>query len=63
VICPYCDHTYTKVLETRVMPQQTRWTKRQRVCFNCTTRFFTLEMPMEDVTLETDTPEPTDDGQ
>lgn len=57
--CPNCEHTYTKVLETRVFVEQPRWTRRQRVCFNCQQRFFTMEMPMEDVTLETDTPDPS----
>jgi len=50
--CPECTHTYTKVLETRIFLEQYRWTKRKRVCFNCNHRFFTLEMPVEDVNIE-----------
>lgn len=46
--CPSCQHTYTKVLETRLLLEQPRWTKRQRLCTECQTRFFTIEMPATD---------------
>lgn len=50
--CPNCEHHYTKVLETRLVLEQTRWTKRKRVCFECDHRFFTLEMPADDVSID-----------
>jgi transcriptional regulator NrdR family protein len=46
--CPNCQHNYTKVLETRTLPEQPRWTKRQRLCTECQIRFFTIEMPASD---------------
>ena len=58
--CINCDHTYTKVLDTRIFQHQSRWMKRRRTCFECGHIFFTLEMPAEDVDfaveIETDAP-------
>jgi transcriptional regulator NrdR family protein len=51
--CPNCEHDYTKVLETRVLPEQPRWNKRRRICPNCEQIFWTIEMPAEDVNIET----------
>ena len=52
--CLNCDHNYTKVKETRVMPEQVRWSKRRRVCPECLYQFWTVEMPVEDMSIEED---------
>ena len=48
--CLHCQQK-TEVLETRVMPEQERWTKRLRRCLTCKSKFWTVEMPAEDVVL------------
>jgi transcriptional regulator NrdR len=40
--CPYCEHTDTKVLDSRESKDQTS-TKRRRECQNCEKRFSTNE--------------------
>ena len=40
--CPYCEHTDTKVLDSRESKDQTS-IKRRRVCQNCEKRFSTYE--------------------
>ncbi len=47
--CPNCDNTYTKVKETRLVEEYSRWTKRRRACPECDTQFWSVEMPMEDL--------------
>jgi hypothetical protein len=49
--CHTCQKK-TKVEETRVLPENPRWTKRRRVCKNCGFRLWTVEMPAEDVVVE-----------
>ena len=49
--CPTCEHHSTKVKETRVRPEQPRWNKRRRVCFECEHQFWSIEMPAEDVQI------------
>ena len=51
--CPSCEHNYTKVKETRVIEEQPRWSKRRRICPECGYHFWTIEMPAEDVNIET----------
>ncbi len=41
--CPGCGHDVTKVLETRVRPQNTSRVYRRRVCAECGARFTTSE--------------------
>jgi transcriptional regulator NrdR family protein len=47
--CPNCENDYTKVKETRTVEEWPRWTKRRRVCLECDTQFWSVEMPMEDL--------------
>jgi transcriptional regulator NrdR family protein len=49
--CHDCQ-TKTKVEETRVLPENPRWTKRRRVCKNCGFTLWTVEMPAEDVVVK-----------
>ena len=49
--CLDCQ-TKTEVEETRVLPENPRWTKRRRVCKNCGLKLWTVEMPAEDVYVE-----------
>jgi transcriptional regulator NrdR family protein len=42
----------TKVEETRVLPENPRWTKRRRVCKHCGFTLWTVEMPAEDVVVK-----------
>jgi predicted Zn-ribbon and HTH transcriptional regulator len=42
----------TKVEETRVLPENPRWTKRRRVCKHCGFTLWTIEMPAEDVVVK-----------
>jgi transcriptional regulator NrdR family protein len=51
--CHDCQ-TKTKVEETRVLPENPRWTKRRRVCKNCGFTLWTVEMPAEDVVVKED---------
>ena len=48
--CLNCQ-TKTEVEETRVLPENPRWTKRRRVCKNCGLKLWTVEMPAEDVSF------------
>jgi transcriptional regulator NrdR family protein len=41
----------TQVAETRVLPENPRWTKRRRIC-TCGFTLWTIEMPAEDVVIE-----------
>jgi transcriptional regulator NrdR family protein len=41
-----------QVEETRVLPENPRWTKRRRVCKNCGFTLWTVEMPAEDVVVK-----------
>jgi transcriptional regulator NrdR family protein len=50
--CPNCQHNYTKVFETRTLPEQPRWTKRRRLCPQCQTQFFSIELPATDLDLD-----------
>lgn len=60
--CPECEHEYTKVKETRMVVEYTRWTKRRRVCLECGHQFWTVEMPMSDLNnLQGEDHEPSDD--
>jgi transcriptional regulator NrdR family protein len=52
--CANCNHDYTKVKETRVIPEQPRWSKRRRLCLECGHQFWTIEMPAEDVVVSED---------
>ena len=49
--CHDCQ-TKTEVEETRVLPENPRWTKRRRVCKNCGFTLWTVEMPAEDVVVK-----------
>jgi transcriptional regulator NrdR family protein len=49
--CHNCE-SKTEVEETRVLFENPRWTKRRRVCKNCGSRLWTVEMPAEDVVVE-----------
>jgi transcriptional regulator NrdR family protein len=49
--CHTCQKK-TKVEETRVLPENPRWTKRRRVCKNCGFTLWTVEMPAEDVVVK-----------
>ena len=49
--CTQCQEK-TEVMETRVMPEQERWSKRRRKCLSCEHIFWTVEMPAEDVVLK-----------
>ena len=49
--CHDCQ-TKTQVAETRVLPENPRWTKRRRVCKNCGLKLWTVEMPAEDVVVK-----------
>lgn len=42
----------TEVAETRVIEENPRWTKRRRVCKQCSQTLWTVEMPVEDVYVE-----------
>jgi transcriptional regulator NrdR family protein len=57
--CPNCEHDYTKVKETRVMLEQPRWSKRRRHCLNCDNQFWTVELPVEDLSMEESNEEET----
>jgi len=60
--CPECEHEYTKVKETRMVVEYTRWTKRRRVCLECGHQFWTVEIPMSDLNnLQGEDLEPSDD--
>jgi transcriptional regulator NrdR family protein len=50
--CIACNHTYTKVLDTRIFETRPEWTKRRRRCPECGHIFFTLELPVDDLVLE-----------
>ena len=41
MLCPYCQHSETKVLETRETSEQE--TRRRRACLKCEKRFTTYE--------------------
>lgn len=60
--CPECGNTYTKVKDTRLMEEQTRWTKRRRYCFECETTFWTIELPAEDLDISSGEDEDEDVG-
>jgi transcriptional regulator NrdR family protein len=49
--CHNCQEK-TEVEETRVLPENPRWTKRRRVCKNCGLKLWTVEMPAEDVVVK-----------
>lgn len=51
--CHNCQKK-TEVEETRVIEENPRWTKRRRVCRNCGYKFWTVEMPAEDVVIGDD---------
>jgi transcriptional regulator NrdR family protein len=60
--CPECEHTYTKVKETRLVIEYPRWTKRRRVCLDCDHHFWSVEMPMSDLnTLQGEDDESSND--
>ena len=48
--CHNCQEK-TQVEETRVLPENPRWTKRRRVCKHCGFTLWTIEMPAEDVVV------------
>jgi len=50
--CPVC-HGPSHILETRRFKEQESWTKRQRECLSaeCKHRWFTLEIPAEELDL------------
>ena len=47
--CTSCEDSPTKVLETRVT--RFGWTKRKRECYSCGFRFFTIEIPREQLDM------------
>ncbi len=48
--CPYCNHTETKVLETRETEEDV--TRRRRECLKCEKRFTTYEqVELTDITI------------
>jgi transcriptional regulator NrdR family protein len=49
--CLNCEEK-TEVAETRVIEENSRWTKRRRVCKHCGFKLWTVEMPVEDVYVE-----------
>jgi transcriptional regulator NrdR family protein len=51
VKCHNCQEK-TQVEETRVLPENPRWTKRRRVCKHCGFTLWTIEMPAEDVVVK-----------
>jgi transcriptional regulator NrdR family protein len=53
--CPQCNEGPTRVRETRTLIENTVWVKRRRHCASCDHVFWTVEMPADDVSLETET--------
>jgi transcriptional regulator NrdR family protein len=49
--CHDCQ-TKTKVEETRVLPENPRWTKRRRVCKNCGFTLWDCRDAAEDVVVK-----------
>ena len=43
MICPFCSHTDTKVIESRETGQNLENTRRRRECLKCNKRFTTYE--------------------
>lgn len=58
--CPSCENHETRVLQTRVFKYQPRWIRRFRICSVCEHRFNTLELPAEDLDVDTDDDNGTD---
>jgi transcriptional regulator NrdR family protein len=54
--CLNCQEK-TEVAETRVLEENSRWTKRRRVCKHCGFKLWTVEMPAEDVCVEENVPQ------
>lgn len=44
MICPYCKHADTRVIDSRITPND-HSVKRRRHCSNCQARFTTYEQP------------------
>jgi len=47
--CPFCSEPVTKVLDTRVLKEKPRWSKRRRKCLYCEHVFWTMELPAGDL--------------
>lgn len=48
MLCPYCFHPETKVLESRLVEEAVR---RRRECLSCSIRFSTYEKPVFQLTV------------
>jgi len=48
--CPACEHTSSKVTETRTGPYG--WPRRRRRCDNCAMHWTTVEVPESILTIE-----------
>lgn len=60
-LCPECNEDATRVLETRINDRG--WRMRRRLCEACRNRYWTLEIPEEQLTIEDPAPEqPDEDG-
>ena len=60
--CPDCE---TKLIttQTRTASQSPTWTRRRQVCNNCGFRVSTMEVPVNDLTLEQREEDGADTGE
>lgn len=60
-MCPACGGDDTKVLDTRI--DHRGWRMRRRACKDCGHRYWTSEIPTDQLTIEDPDPEPPEEAQ